>query len=257
MQFTNGIINQLIIYGAVDNLPDVTIGPGPNIKFYDGTFPVMELGFVSAGTTKPEILIQTLLQDQLIMGFDNAANVPRVDFVNHLSSGQTNIYLDTAAAPVRDSFVISSQGNLGDISRIVLREDAAGFGEIVVSQEIVAENPTTSGSFPPTSETWHDFTLINGWSNFGGGYPNLRYRWLPYGYVAIEGTIAPGTTANGTTIATLPNLYRPVTIKRLQWLELGFLGFVDVQTNGNINIFGSAGTTTCSFETQFPLGIID
>jgi len=103
-----------------------------------------------------------------------------------------------------------------------------------------------------TFDTYTNIALSSGWTNFGAPYPPLRAIKLSSGMIHVEGTIAPGVTANGTLIGTLPAGMRPLVFtRRVNWVELGFAGFVDIQTNGGMLISGSAGVVTCSLNCQF------
>lgn len=67
------------------------------------------------------------------------------------------------------------------------------------------------------AETWNNMTLQNGWTAPGGADPGAKYRKIPSpaNCVQIVMSIAGGTNANGTTVATLPVGYRPTTHKTL------------------------------------------
>lgn len=116
-----------------------------------------------------------------------------------------------------------------------------------------------SGYFKPrigiNPEVWQAATLANGWTNFGGGYAPLQYRLLPHGFVHIEGTIKPGTTTDGTTVTTLAAGYRPLYVtRRIPLMEkIATNMMADIQTDGQVKVIGTAGTTTVSFCSDFPV----
>lgn len=153
------------------------------------------------------------------------------------------------ATGITSGFYVSKVGGLAMRSSIanksVLFDDATAF--------------LRTGTFVPapavmTIDTYQNIAPLNGWTNSGGTLVPLRCLKLPTGMVHLEGTIAPGTTVNGTFIGQLPAGYRPITNRRrLAWSEVGFSGFIEVQTDGNLAIFGAAGPATVSFCGQFPL----
>ena len=51
----------------------------------------------------------------------------------------------------------------------------------------------TNPSDPTTAETWHNAVLTNGWTNFGGSNPVMRYRKVasPAAGVQLSGLIVP------------------------------------------------------------------
>lgn len=103
-------------------------------------------------------------------------------------------------------------------------------------------------------EQFTNLALLAGWTNFGGGYPPLRFLKLPDGMLQIEGTIRPGTTVDGTTVAVLPVGYRPSTyIRRMPIMEKGFAMMADVLPTGEIQVIGTTGVVTASFDGQICL----
>lgn len=60
-----------------------------------------------------------------------------------------------------------------------------------------------------SGETWQALTLNNSWTAFGSGYQAPIFMKKADGMVQMAGTIAPGTTTGGTTVATLPTGYIP------------------------------------------------
>jgi len=56
-------------------------------------------------------------------------------------------------------------------------------------------------------ETWHDMTLLNGWTNTAGF--TARYKLMPDNSVWIQGGITAGTTADATQLWQFPAGYIP------------------------------------------------
>jgi len=56
---------------------------------------------------------------------------------------------------------------------------------------------------------WSSLTLMNGWTNFGGGFPPLQYTQDTSGRVHIRGLAQQGTFTAGTHIAELPSSLSP------------------------------------------------
>jgi hypothetical protein len=70
-----------------------------------------------------------------------------------------------------------------------------------------------------TIDPWHAMSPLHGWSAFGTGWTSPQYRLLPNNpdEVEIIGTMAVGTTANGTTIAsTLPAAYQNTNLQAIE-----------------------------------------
>jgi hypothetical protein len=193
MQFANTIVHQLVIFGAIDNLPDVTIGPGPNIIFYQGTLAVITIS--ASGT--PSLTVTNATSDTLILSVFDGLPAERYTIGGNSGFAQLSF---SEWLTNRDSFSLLMSGENGDTVKLRLREDAGGFGEIVVNQEIVAEDPNSVDA----SETWHNLALQNGWTS--SRQPG--YRLYPDGTVGLRGLVQAGTIADGTIIANVPSPYR-------------------------------------------------
>lgn len=196
MQFQNPIITQLIIYGSPDNLPDVTIGPGPVITMYNGADIVLQMGIIT-GNVNPRLLIQNVAGDYVELGLTtNAPIVPRIKFGTAASFAPAEIYMSTTAT--RDALNLRLTGQSSDPVDLVLREDSLGFGEILVTQEIVAADPAVLFK----SETWHAATILS-------GAGTVEYRLMPDGTVMLRGSIAGAANVVGQALFNLPASYQP------------------------------------------------
>ncbi len=155
-----------------------------------------------------------------------------------------------ATAGDSSTFVVFNEGGIGFSSsfiggsRIVLFDDDTAYMR-------VADGFSGANIVP---EGWTNLGLSNGWTNFGGGYSDMRCMRSADGFVHLEGTIAPGVTANGTLITTLPVGFRPLTtVRRVPWTNVGKNGCADIATNGQVTIFDAAGIAAASFCVQFPI----
>lgn len=89
----------------------------------------------------------------------------------------------------------------------------------------------------PTPETWHPFSLVNGWVQVGATVP--QYRKDLSGNVIVEGRVSSGTTG---TIATLPAGYRPVQLLDIALKsnnDAATMSWVQINTTGTINVVGN------------------
>jgi hypothetical protein len=101
---------------------------------------------------------------------------------------------------------------------------------------------------------WIPLAPTGTWANFGAGNgPNLSYRKDAIGTVWVQGLLKTGPGAYPSTIATLPDGYRPagfparvVTMGQIPAGPTDGFGHLDVTTAGNIdlNYFTVAGALT-------------
>lgn len=97
-----------------------------------------------------------------------------------------------------------------------------------------------------TAESWHNFSLGNGWTNRGAGFPSFAYRKVaaPAESIQIVGQMNTGTVTDGTTIATLPVGYRPITQHLIVARDAAnSSAYLAVNTSGSIQIFDAAGSS--------------
>jgi hypothetical protein len=111
---------------------------------------------------------------------------------------------------------------------------------------------------PLLSDPWHNVgSFANGWGSAAS--PVFQYRWSLDGRsVLLTGQATPGTTTDGTTVATLPAGYRP---GHNQWViprrdnsttdtDVAFR----IDSGGVMTCFGIVATTTLvSFNTSFAI----
>jgi hypothetical protein len=109
------------------------------------------------------------------------------------------------------------------------------------------------GSAPAVIETWHNMTLLNGWTLGAGGY--AQYRMMPDKMVAIRGqNLVPGTLTDNTPLWTIVTGYVPtgkadqpiVAITRAS-AAIGTVPRLDVMSSGTLNLRDFAPTTGSLF----------
>lgn len=154
--------------------------------------------------------------------------------------------------------VVAETGNSPNLDIITSAAPGGNSGAIILSQSstfqgVVFDNadgylkPGGFGGGTYTVEGWTALTLQNGWTNFGVPWAPIRCRRLPTGHLFIEGTIAPGTTTNGTVLFNLPSGFRPLTYNRRQPLpEQGGM-WADFLPSGDVQIHGATGAGSATF----------
>ncbi|MEV4437476.1 hypothetical protein AB0K09_00415 [Streptomyces sp. NPDC049577] len=95
-----------------------------------------------------------------------------------------------------------------------------------------------------TGEAWTALTLASGWTAFGSTYQSPIFMKKLDGMVQLAGLMAPGTTANGTTVATLPTGYRPAAdhVFKVSAGAAGAHADVYVRSSGALQIQNTVGT---------------
>jgi len=79
---------------------------------------------------------------------------------------------------------------------------------------------------------WQVPTLLNGWTNYGGGFQGARYRRKD-GVVYVQGRINDGT--EGVSVLNLPAGFRPTASLEVPViLYAGAAGRLEVRTNGDM-----------------------
>jgi hypothetical protein len=62
-----------------------------------------------------------------------------------------------------------------------------------------------------TPGKWEPLSLLNGWTNYGGGFAQAAYRTTPGGGFQVRGVVTKALEPNGTTICQLPAASRPAS----------------------------------------------
>lgn len=92
----------------------------------------------------------------------------------------------------------------------------------------------------PTPEAWNTVgsdggrtSFKNGWSSFGGAFPNAQYYKDPFGVVHLRGVVKGGNVAYA--MFTLPIGYRPTGGEEVFAAQtFGSVRTVSVQVNGHV-----------------------
>ncbi len=82
-------------------------------------------------------------------------------------------------------------------------------------------------------------TLMNGWSNYGGGFEQAVF-WKDRSVVHISGIIKNGYVSPGTVIFTLPTGYRPRLVERFLIPSVNEKCEIEIMTSGEIVIRSGA-----------------
>lgn len=109
---------------------------------------------------------------------------------------------------------------------------------------------------PPAPLKWNAIagSLQNGWTvNPDEGPPG--YAINTQGTVKMVGALTPGTTADGTTLFTLPTGFRPINRRIMPVVQVSggsiIAGVVAVSTDGAVKVYGSTGCTELTLDCQF------
>jgi hypothetical protein len=206
MQFPNPIVNQLVIYGSGDNLPDVTIGPSPLITFYNGTDIVIRIGIFDASTA-PRMQIQNSLGHVLELGLHPSSQIPRLEYT--VPSGTTaDIWLRRRQiSPSRDALELRFFPLVGSAILFALQQNLTTNANEVVTDTFISTTDRTIGA--TDTEIWHTAVPINGWTG------TAEYKILPTGEVIWRGSLGGGTNVVGTQLINAPaSPYWPAVICR-------------------------------------------
>lgn len=162
------------------------------------------------------------------------------------ANARLNIEPTNGLAPTSSMYFLTNGGTVFRSSQVaggasVIFDDVTGYFRV--------------GTYAPLAlEGYQNIVPLNGWTNSGGLLVPLRCLRLANGMVHVEGSIVPGTTANGTIIGQLPVGARPLGNRRqMGFAAAGWAGFIEIFTDGNMAIYGGAGPATVSFCGQFPV----
>jgi lysophospholipase L1-like esterase len=92
--------------------------------------------------------------------------------------------------------------------------------------------------------------LLNGGALSAAEQPASFYLTLE-GAVVVQGAVTGGAYADGTTVFNLPNGFRPAKIAWGTVISDTGIGRVRIDTNGDVKVFGVAGTASVRFAVQF------
>lgn len=77
-------------------------------------------------------------------------------------------------------------------------------------------------------------TLLNGWTNLGGGWATSSYWRDTEGVVHLDGLIANGTVTAGTDFFVLPVGFRPISQHLYPVNSNGAIGRLDIYSDGRV-----------------------
>jgi hypothetical protein len=263
MQFPNPIVNQLVIYGSADNLPDVRIGPDPQIVFYNGTAVFLGIGIFPPNTYAQIIFLDTVagVPDEFLIEKSLGTAFATVRyFQNAAGGGEAAVRLSPTYLNLR-----MSPGGSTTVIDVVLRDTlTAGIAEIFVDKPVVMQDPNVGAA--QTSEIWHNAVLQNAWTSVGvAPFNAVSYRLMPDNTVRLRGVATGGAIGAGTIVFNLPGAYRPANRKQFpitlnagttltavcQVIEVGGAGA------GNVTIYGVPAANAIVFdEISFMLPVV-
>lgn len=191
-----------------------------------------------------------------------AATVFKVESTGNVTSSGT---ITGASAAISGAATVGT--TLGVTGALTASGGVAVTGNVTASGALNGATAAISGSatvgsagITVTAETWHAMTLVNSWTNFGGGFVAAQYRKVPSpaNSVEIVGTIGGGTA--NTTITTLPAGYRPTNSVRVLIYAFGpSLSIVGetpgmtIDSSGVVSIVGTTNATILAFHATIPL----
>lgn len=194
-------------------------------------------------TMRGELLVGDLNTNGLLISAGGGA--PSIDWYaggNYQQTTSYNVGEDSVQTVTNGGGITTFQRN----NEFVFRRDFSGTG--VLFDRTTGYFMYFSDDSTYVEEGWENLTLNNGWTNFGGpNEANGQYMIGPDGFVHLRGALAPGTTANGTTFATLPVGVRPTKIHRYICAEYGSgvaLRHVRVSPDGTLAVWNAAGGGT-------------
>lgn len=204
MQFPNPIVNRLVIFGS-DGLPDITLGPDPKLKFYNGASLFLAIGLFPP---RPDPIIQFIddVHNTLFnMELSAITGTPRL-FMQDTNSAM----IATLSLSIPNQALEMSWGKGTAFAGLRFQENTTigGIGQGVATAPIYAQDPININQ---VAETWHPVAWQNGWSAFTGSNfpPSVAYRLMSDGTCMLRGIGQSGTKTDNTILFTLPSAYWP------------------------------------------------
>ena len=183
---------------------------------------------VQNGSTGPSVKVVPEAQGIGFITQQQAAALISTGDPTEIAPGIFTAYLDTSgASPTPAMFMLCPDTNTGTSYTLMQGGSPAGDSPVWQAQAGASSlsfnydalvisiaaggNVTLDGSgLYFTGEGWQPLPLTNGWTAYGGTFQAPIFMKKIDGMVQMAGTIAPGTTTNGTQVATLPTGYTPV-----------------------------------------------
>lgn len=221
------------------------------------------VGTYTGSRTNPAV-ITTIGAISVVVRNNNINAYSRADAVAALSGSQGVSITDNTVNYAANKFLFRA---VASPNNTVGRQLYEGIGGVQKTGQSLVSVDAAS----PTIGVWQQLTLQNKWDTTGTNASFRQGLWwmpLPDGTVRLSGSIANGTTAGGTTLATLPAGFRPISAVR--FMGLAYLnnlvngspwatGVYLVNGNGDIQVqflpaLGSGNGTFVSFDgTSFSI----
>lgn len=193
-----------------------------------------------------------------VSGTDNASNAYLAGKATYFDSGlgyllactnngsQVIFYTALTSAGPWTQLASMSSSQSGDIILQPSAGRSVNLTNLIVTGKITSTSGTQANPTLITTDTWHNFAYSNGWA---AGANGAQYRLTAQGDLQISAQFTPGTTTNGTTIATLPAGWRPATGKAVPCYGDGTAAtggnpYLFVNTNGTITVHWVTATQT-------------
>ena len=172
-----------------------------------------------------------------IPGLMSGADKTKLD---GLSQGLTTV--DLGSSPTSTTVTVTNTGG----SNASIPSATTSLAGVMSPADKVKLNGIATGATNDTA-TRVNLTLINGWSNFNGGYA-VAHVLKQGNTIILGGLITGGSTTIVTTLTTLPVGYRPTTAMRFLCECAGGGAFIVIENNGAVSYHGAlAGSVPASF----------
>ena len=216
---------------------------------------------IQNGGTGPSIKLTPNAQGIGFITQQQAATLISTGDASEITPGIFTAYLDTSgASPAPVMFMLCPDTSSGTSATIMqggspagdspIWQAQAGASTLTVSYNALVmdiaggSSVTLDGSgLYFSGEGWQSLTLDNSWAAFGGTFQAPIFMRKIDRMVQMAGVIAPGTTTNGTQVATLPDGYIPAA-DHIFRVSAGASATADVyiRNTGAVQIQNTSGT---------------
>jgi hypothetical protein len=183
------------------------------------------VGYIDKGVT-PSLLSANVNNTNGILKFASVAGTPAgspvVPTVSQIQTaiGAANPYIILAQVAVGASVSTITAPNISDIRNMAYTTAKVSASTIDFSSLIVAQ------------QAWQIPTLLNGWTNYGSGYEDVKYMKDLLGFVHLKGFVKSGSGQ----IILLPVGYRPAAHTYIATVSSPavFAG-IEIRSTGEVN----------------------